>query len=65
MARYRTCSSFFVCVCVGEGGGLFLFMRAHAPAMNEYREGSTEVVVRRRKSLDGHLWTEIVDRRWK
>ena len=40
----------------GNGRGPFLssFMRAHAQAMNEYREGamSTEVVVRRRK-----LWT--------
>ena len=43
------------------------FMRAHALAMNEYREGpmSTEVVVRRQKSVDGNLWTEIVDRRRK
>ena len=37
------------------------FMRAHAQAMNEYREGemSTEVVV------DRNLRTEIVDRRRK
>ena len=37
------------------------FMRAHAQAMNEYREGemSAEVV------LDRNLWTEIVDRRRK
>ena len=35
-------------------------MRAHAQAMNEYREGkmsAAEVVV------DRNLWTEIVDRR--
>ena len=36
-------------------------MHAHAQTMNEYEGGVmlTEVVV------DGNLWTEIVDRRWK
>ena len=52
-----------------DGDGIFddgmiifsSFMRAHSPAINEYRGGetSTEVVV------DRNLWMEIVDRRRK